>query len=516
MLATGLKSLPMDLRFQSLRPEVIGGIALGIFAFLRIAILAWFDPFDLSPDEAHYWDWSRHLDWCYFSKGPLVAWTIRASCELFGTTPFAVRLPAALGGTLILAGVWRIAANAWNDERFALRVLLSMMPLPPIAAVSHFFTIDSPVLACWAWATVAVQRKRFGFAGVLIAVGVLAKLTMLLFPVCVLGWMLFHPAMRTKRFGLLILGGAIGLIPILGWNATNDWTSFRHLLGHSENGGLPTPWYSSLAFLGGQVGLLLGFWFVAWALAIRRFRKNSNSTEALLGFLSAPVFAVFLLSSIRTAGQVNWPVAAYLTGFPLAVRFIWDRPLLRKLAIGTSVVGLFLSIGVLFPDVFRPAMAVVLPKPREEAPTPIRRLDPTARLAGWRTLAKAVDEVREQIRNEDGIDPELGMMVWTLPGELGFYCEGHPIVYSFGSNLADRRSQYDLWRPNPLADAQAFAGKTFVYVGEKLPDGCFDEFECIRTVVAAEKGIPLAVWKIWVGRGFRGIAPRDAERPTRY
>ena len=110
----------------------------------------------------------------------------------------------------------------------------------------------------------------------------------------------------------------------------------------------------------------------------------------------------------------------------------------------------------------------------------------------------------------------MGMMVWTLPGELGFYCEGHPIVYSFGSNLADRQSQYDLWRPNPLADAQAFAGKTFVYVGEKLPEGCFDEFECIRTVVATEKGIPLAVWKIWVGRGFRGIAPRDTEKPTRY
>jgi hypothetical protein len=30
-------------------------------------------PFDLAPDEAHYWDWSRHLDWSYYSKGPLVA-----------------------------------------------------------------------------------------------------------------------------------------------------------------------------------------------------------------------------------------------------------------------------------------------------------------------------------------------------------------------------------------------------------------------------------------------------------
>src|SRR5690242_19866156 len=36
-------------------------------------------PVDLSGDEAHYWDWSRQLDLSYYSKGPLVAWIIRAS-----------------------------------------------------------------------------------------------------------------------------------------------------------------------------------------------------------------------------------------------------------------------------------------------------------------------------------------------------------------------------------------------------------------------------------------------------
>src|SRR5204862_4108891 len=37
-------------------------------------------PLDLSGDEAHYWDWSRQLDLSYYSKGPLVAYIIRASC----------------------------------------------------------------------------------------------------------------------------------------------------------------------------------------------------------------------------------------------------------------------------------------------------------------------------------------------------------------------------------------------------------------------------------------------------
>ena len=33
---------------------------------------------DLSPDEAHYWEWSRRLDLSYYSKGPLIAYLIAA------------------------------------------------------------------------------------------------------------------------------------------------------------------------------------------------------------------------------------------------------------------------------------------------------------------------------------------------------------------------------------------------------------------------------------------------------
>src|SRR4051794_41855801 len=61
-------------------------------------------PIDLSGDEAHYWDWSRRLDLNYYSKGPLVAYLIRASCGGFGDTMWAVRLPAlvlAMGTGLV-------------------------------------------------------------------------------------------------------------------------------------------------------------------------------------------------------------------------------------------------------------------------------------------------------------------------------------------------------------------------------------------------------------------------------
>src|SRR5438132_10976330 len=83
-------------------------------AVLRFLYLAIDCPLDLSPDEAHYWDWSRHLDWSYYSKGPLVAWLIRLSRELFGpmsvaltgSEMLAVRLPAVVCGVLLLASLY--------------------------------------------------------------------------------------------------------------------------------------------------------------------------------------------------------------------------------------------------------------------------------------------------------------------------------------------------------------------------------------------------------------------------
>src|SRR5262245_57768479 len=86
---------------------------------LRLVCLANFCPLDLAPDEAYYWDWSRRLDWSYHSKGPLVAWLIRLSCEALGNTVFAVRLPAVLCGSLLLAGLYVLLVQVHRSDKLA-------------------------------------------------------------------------------------------------------------------------------------------------------------------------------------------------------------------------------------------------------------------------------------------------------------------------------------------------------------------------------------------------------------
>ena len=68
---------------------------LAVLGGLRIAYLA-VGPLDLSPDEAHYWEWSRRLDLAYYSKGPLVAYLIRALTAILGTSAFGIRMGAVL------------------------------------------------------------------------------------------------------------------------------------------------------------------------------------------------------------------------------------------------------------------------------------------------------------------------------------------------------------------------------------------------------------------------------------
>src|SRR5437764_14606774 len=55
---------------------------------IRLSLLA---ATGLSFDEAHYWMWSERLAPAYFSKGPGIAFAIRAGTALFGANEFGVR-----------------------------------------------------------------------------------------------------------------------------------------------------------------------------------------------------------------------------------------------------------------------------------------------------------------------------------------------------------------------------------------------------------------------------------------
>jgi hypothetical protein len=520
-----------------LRWRLLAALLIVGAAALRIAYLIHDCPLDLVPDEAHYWDWSRHLDWSYYSKGPLVAWLIRASCEVTGSWSrqhlgngmLAVRLPAVLCGSLLLVSLYVLTVQVFGRERLAAAVVALAMTLPLVAAGSSLMTIDAPYTCCWGWGLVLIHRAIFRggraawvAAGLILGVGIMAKYTMVLFVPAVGLFLLttsgFRRQLLQSGFWLMNLIGAMCCLPILIWNMQHDWVSLRHVSGQAgiaEGGGIL--WLGPLSYLGMQFLVLLGFWFVAWAAAMVAHRpwKEAAPGIGFLWWMSAVMFGVFFAFSFKTREEPNWAVTAYLSGIVLGAAWLsrqlnspkkWYRQLTVASLTTACLLGLLVTVVMHRSEIARPVLLRLSGPASVQHPLPLRRFDPTCRLRGWHYLGHAMDGVRAQLLT-DGIEPILAASSWTLPGELGFYCEGHPTVYSLGLALGDRWSQYDLWRPNPLWDPGAFLGRTFLFVGEPSPvlAEAFDRLDTPRVVEYQEQGQPIARWTVLVCRGYRGF-----------
>jgi hypothetical protein len=523
--------------------RLLAGVLILSAAALHVAYL-YRSPLDLAPDEAHYWDWSRHLDWSYYSKGPLVAYLIRGSCEVCGdwaqrhtgSIAFAVRLPAVFCGSLLLVSLYVLTTQVYRREGRALAVVAVALTFPLISVGSSLMTIDAPYTCLWGWALVlgyhAVHgggRWTWPVLGIVIGLGILAKYTMVLF-VPSLGLFLLTspehwPLLRRWGFWVMSLTAGLCCLPIVVWNAQHGWVTVLHLLGHGGMGvagdQAGPPWLGPLVYVGQQCAVLLVFWFIVWVAAMVAHRpwREPDAGLRYLWWLSAPMFAAFLAFSPKNGGgEMNWPVTAYLSGLVLAAgwleqQFLSAAAWRRRLAWGgltaACLAGAALTGFVHYSDRLYPLLARFVGSPQGPADFPLRRVDPTCRLRGWRHLGIHVDMLRAMLRQTEGQEPVLVGSTWTLPGELGVYCADHPQAYSVGLLTGDRHSQYDLW-PNPVHDGEQFRGRTFLIIGgtNRAIEAAFQEVTPTVFLIHSEHGQPVTGWFLTVCRGFRGQFPQ--------
>jgi 4-amino-4-deoxy-L-arabinose transferase-like glycosyltransferase len=521
-------------------------LTLGVIvlaAVVRFTLLLAGLGLDLSPDEAHYWDWSRNLDWSYYSKGPLVAWIIASSTAVLGSLSetltghltFAIRAPAALFGSLMLGSLYVLTVQVSNSRRLGFAIVLGALTHPIVTAGSTLITIDSPYACAWGWACVlalhAVRTEALWawlLVGLIVGLGILAKYTMVVFLPSVALFLLLSPVHRRQLLTpgpwAMVAVASLAVVPILVWNAQHEWVTFQHV---AQLAGLKPrdpdrpstgiQWLGPLNYVGGQFALLLGTWFVLWAVAVVRFApwRDNDEGRRFLWCLSVPMFLLFLGFSPKTGGgELNWPITAYLSGSVLAAIGYaqYGRGWMHAIVAATCILGLTATVFLFASPAIHPAMERIVGQPTVTNPTPIRKLDPTCRLRGWRDLAAAVDEVCDQLRAR-GEDPVVVGTGWTLPGQLGVYCRQHPRVYCIGSLQGERLSQYDLWH-NPMDHPESFRGRPFVLVGSVHRDTlqAFAEVEPARTIRVQVGDRPIAEFTLWVARGFQGFQARPRNK----
>lgn len=347
---------------------------------IRIVYLFWICRYELVEDEAHYWLWSRWLEWSYYSKGPGVAWAIRASTMIFGDAEWAVRLPtviaSAIGALAIGALARDVVADAhdrarqkevgeagWaSPARVGFLAALAYTLAPALQATAIVMTIDGPYVACWSvacWACWRAMRPMgnpafWPLVGSAIGIGFLFKYTILL----LIPGLIMFAILRSRRGGpettspersdrsampmylsLLVVLVLAGIAPVVYWNAQHHWPTLKHLLGHLgvAGGDMPvakagpaasqwSPWWLP-ELLGQQIALIGPWLFLAFVPWVSRFAEPNDGSRAgdprrmgrlFLLCAGAPILIFYAIVSLITEPEGNWPMAAYATVLPLA------------------------------------------------------------------------------------------------------------------------------------------------------------------------------------------------------
>jgi membrane-associated phospholipid phosphatase len=413
---------------------------------------------DLGPDEAHYWEWSRHLDLSYYSKGPMIAYLVAFGTSIFGDTVFGVRFLAVVLSAISSLLLFRLVYEMYKDEAAALGAALIFQIVPLFAAFGVIFSIDSPFLFFWILSLYLFYRAvdsetRAGEAGtgkalplqgigswvllgISVGLGLLTKYTMAFFHAGIFLFLIMSDKrylLRTVRPYAAVIISFIVFSPVIIWNFQHDWVTVRHTAGQAHVAeGLTLSIGSFGEFVGSQIGVVTPVIFVLIFYALHKlFHHEKGYRSVFLFAFSMPVIAFFVLKSIQGKVQTNWAMTGYITGI-IAVSWYFLRsgtPLLsgkKRLLIGAGVaVALVVTVVSHYPWIIK------LPP----------KLDPSSRLRGWHQLR---DEINPFYRDLAALGHVFVFSDrYQISSELAFYIAGHPKTYCI--NLGRRMDQYDLW-----------------------------------------------------------------------
>jgi 4-amino-4-deoxy-L-arabinose transferase-like glycosyltransferase len=311
---------------------------------------------ELSPDEAYYHEWSQRLDWCYFSKGPGIAATMKASTAMFGHGEFGIRFFApilALGTSLLL--YW--LARRIFDARVAFWTVVLMNVTPIFNAGGLVMTIDPLSIFFWTAAvctTWLALEKSPAFTlwwpatGLLIGLGWLCKFTNAMQLASIFLLLLLTPKYRRD----LIRPGFISMLavflpfvwPIYKWNAEHGYPTTSHL---AARGGLDTAWWqldfpSFFQFFGSHFGVYSPLIFAALLWTFCAFCKDSLARWCGAAVWAAPAIpASFKSRTALWAVAILTLLALFFAGNAL------EMPELHKLAAWLALAAALAAIATL-------------------------------------------------------------------------------------------------------------------------------------------------------------------------
>jgi len=332
-----------------LKPDKQIFLLIGFFTLIRLAVAPFFG---LGVDEAHYVLYAKYLAWSYVDHPPLVGWTHAPILYLLGTNEFLARLPA----------IFIFAAASYCAYLFILRITQSTrLSLLSVLALNCSFMLNAlglmllpdSLLLLFVFLLIFIAEKLdrekrpmdFILLGILLGLMGLAKYTsVLLVPPMILFFLM------KKRYDVLFspymfLAAIIAFIfitPVIYWNMTHDFISFRYQGSHVF-GTLASSISNFAESLAAQLGAYSPFLFIIAFYGFFKALRSPNAYLRLAVLFGGTIMAFFLLTSFYERTLPHWPSIFYLLFIPVGTytlllsREKWKRNFLY-FSVGFSLV----------------------------------------------------------------------------------------------------------------------------------------------------------------------------------
>jgi 4-amino-4-deoxy-L-arabinose transferase-like glycosyltransferase len=436
----------------------------------------------LVGDESYYWLWSQNLDWAYYDHPAGVALLVWASTALGGQDEAGIRwLNAVLGVASV--GLVYLLGGAMLSRRAGLFAALLLAVGGPYLVTSRLVYTDALLLFAlllnlyWFWRLVTEQpRPRLGTAlafGLSLAVLFNTKYSAYLYAVA-LGLAVLLDGRRLlaeRRFWLGALIGALGLLPVLVWNAAHDWASLRWQFSHLAFSLNPEP------SLLGSVRHSLGY--LTWplvAVALVGLIQVRRPAERLLTLVALLLLLPVALSPANSPRNLTTGLVALLllagARWPAALdtrRQRWAAGLLALGAVAVLAYGLGTVLDLTGPVAW----------PHSSVTREIRR-----DAAGWRELGPELAAYPAPVFT---LDYSIASQIW--------YYSGRPAYTAW--------PQYRLWGLPPMDDVTV-VGLEYLPT-ERVTERLRRAFEAVhgpQRLVHPEWGT-VKVAYVWLGEGLR-------------
>ncbi len=484
-----------------------------VFLF-RLAYI-YLAPLQLVPDEAYYWDWSRHLDIGYYSKPPMVAWLNYISTHIFGINELGVRFFAVFLGTGSVGLVYILAKIIFNEQVAFWSAILSLIT-PANCALSLIMTIDPPLIffgvlsLIFLWKTVSTTDERnrvlyFIFLGLAMGLGILSKQMMLVYfclvPVFLLQDRDLRSLILSKGFFLFVIISILFLSLPMYWNFNHGWVTFQETAHHiSSNPSLLKGVRTFLEYIGSQLFLMTPVFgtiiYLGLKMGILRFKQMDRPFRFFFIFGGIPLI-LFLIASLKQRINPNWPAIFYPPAIIFSIAWLFKYSLHGKkiykwLDICVLTAYLFVCLTYMSPFIFSIGSISGT------------KIDPTKRAKGWKELAALVDKVYGPMKKR-----EKGLFLLSerrdTISELAFYLPEHPFIYKWDCSKHRIKDQYEIWG-GPGTDAigknSLIILKTKTNIGPLRP--YFKDIVKLRDIKVSLGRYAFRHYSLYKGEGFRG------------